>query len=71
MKNRTTWLLYLERLPEQARSAFIAGVVDRYVSRYPPADDCIHIPTILPYLLNLNGILQVVSPPEPALRYRR
>ncbi|WP_301676324.1 methyltransferase domain-containing protein [Methanoculleus methanifontis] len=43
---RTTWHLYLDRLPEEARPAFIAGVVSRYVERYPSADGRIHVPMV-------------------------
>jgi len=43
---RTTWLLYLDRLPEEARSAFFAEVANRYVERYPSPDGRIHIPMV-------------------------
>jgi trans-aconitate 2-methyltransferase len=43
---RTTWHLYLERLPEDARPDFVAGVVERYVERYPSADGRIHVPMV-------------------------
>jgi trans-aconitate methyltransferase len=32
---RTTWLPYLDRLPERKREEFIAAVVSLYVSRFP------------------------------------
>jgi trans-aconitate methyltransferase len=32
---RTTWLPYVQRVPESAREEFIARVVDRYVARHP------------------------------------
>ncbi|KUG19203.1 MAG: hypothetical protein KO206_04100 [Methanomicrobiaceae archaeon] len=43
---RTTWHLYLERLPEDARPGFVAGVVERYVARHPSADGRIHVPMV-------------------------
>jgi trans-aconitate 2-methyltransferase len=43
---RTTWHLYLEPLPEDARPDFVAGVVERYVAGYPSADGRIHVPMV-------------------------
>jgi len=43
---RTTWLLYLDRLPEEARPAFIAKLANRYVERYPSPDGRIHVPMV-------------------------
>jgi trans-aconitate methyltransferase len=36
---RTTWLPYTQRVPEELREAFIAGVTDRYVAKHPPDTD--------------------------------
>ena len=33
---RTTWLPYIQRVPEDLREEFIAAVTDRYVARHPP-----------------------------------
>lgn len=33
---RTTWLPYVQRVPEKLCEAFIAGVTDRYVAKHPP-----------------------------------
>ena len=33
---RTTWLPYTQRVPEDLREKFTAGVVDRYIARHPP-----------------------------------
>jgi trans-aconitate methyltransferase len=33
---RTTWLPYTQRVPEDLREEFIAGVVDRYLAKHPP-----------------------------------
>ncbi|HUA37195.1 MAG TPA: methyltransferase domain-containing protein [Candidatus Sulfopaludibacter sp.] len=33
---RTTWLPYVQRLPEHLREEFIAAVANRYVTRHPP-----------------------------------
>jgi len=33
---RTTWLPYTQRVPEDSREEFIAGVVDRYLAKHPP-----------------------------------
>jgi len=44
---RTTWHLYLERLPgEEARSAFVAEVANRYVERLPSPDGRVHVPMV-------------------------
>ncbi len=43
---RTTWHLYLERLPEAARPAFISELADRYVLRCPSPDGRIHVPMV-------------------------
>nr|WP_214019666.1 methyltransferase domain-containing protein [Methanoculleus sp.] len=43
---RTTWHLYLDRLPEEARPAFVAEVASRYVGRYPSPDGRIHVPMV-------------------------
>jgi len=41
---RTTWLPWLARLPEYARSGFIGSLVDEYLKNYPAgADGIIHI----------------------------
>lgn len=33
---RTTWLPYIQRVPEAARDELIAAVAERYVARHPP-----------------------------------
>jgi trans-aconitate methyltransferase len=33
---RTTWLPYVQRVPENLREEFIAAVADRYVAEHPP-----------------------------------
>ncbi len=33
---RTTWLPYVQRVPENVREEFIAAVANRYVTRHPP-----------------------------------
>jgi trans-aconitate 2-methyltransferase len=43
---RTTWHLYLERLPEEARPAFIVDLADRYVGRHSTPDGRIHVPMV-------------------------
>ncbi|KAF5033778.1 Trans-aconitate 2-methyltransferase [anaerobic digester metagenome] len=43
---RTTWHLYLDRLPEEARPAFIAEVASRYVARHPSPDGRIRVPMV-------------------------
>ena len=41
---RTTWLPYTQRVPEDLREEFIAGVVDRYLAKHPPdAEGRIHV----------------------------
>jgi trans-aconitate methyltransferase len=33
---RTTWLPYTQRVPEDLREEFTAGVLDRYIAKHPP-----------------------------------
>ncbi len=33
---RTTWLPYVQRVPEAMREEFIAAVTERYVAKHPP-----------------------------------
>ena len=41
---RTTWLPYTQRVPEDLREEFIAGVVDRYLAKHPPdAEGRVHV----------------------------
>jgi trans-aconitate methyltransferase len=41
---RTTWLPYVQRVPENLREEFIAGVTDRYVAKRPPdAEGRVHV----------------------------
>ena len=41
---RTTWLPYVQRVPENLREKFIAAVTDRYVAKHPPdADGRVHV----------------------------
>jgi len=41
---RTTWLPYTQRVPEEAREEFIAGVTNRYLAKHPPdAEDRVHV----------------------------
>jgi trans-aconitate methyltransferase len=41
---RTTWLPYVQRVPEQAHEEFIAAVAERYVAKHPPgADGKVHV----------------------------
>jgi trans-aconitate methyltransferase len=35
---RTTWLPYVQRVPENLREEFIAAVTQRYVAKHPPDD---------------------------------
>ncbi len=35
---RTTWLPYVQRVPENLRDHFIGAVVDRYLAKHPPDD---------------------------------
>ncbi len=41
---RTTWLPYVQRVPENLREEFIAAVTSRYVAKHPPdAENKIHV----------------------------
>ena len=41
---RTTWLPYVQRVPEEAREEFIAAVVERYVAKHPvDAKGLVHV----------------------------
>ena len=41
---RTTWIPYVQRVPEDAREEFIAAVTERYVAKHPPdADEKVHV----------------------------
>jgi trans-aconitate 2-methyltransferase len=41
---RTTWLPYLERVPEPRRETLVGEVVSRYLARHPPGEDgVIHV----------------------------
>ena len=41
---RTTWLPYVQRVPENAREDFITAATDRYLAKHPPdADGCVHV----------------------------
>jgi trans-aconitate 2-methyltransferase len=41
---RTTWLPYLERVPQDRRAPLVDALVSRYVERHPPdADGTIHV----------------------------
>ena len=41
---RTTWLPYIQRVPENLREEFISAVADRYVAKHPPdAKDLVHV----------------------------
>jgi trans-aconitate 2-methyltransferase len=41
---RTTWLPFVQRVPENLREEFIAAVTQRYVAKHPPdADGQIHV----------------------------
>jgi trans-aconitate 2-methyltransferase len=41
---RTTWIPYVQRIPENVREDFIAAVTRRYVARHPPdADNNVHV----------------------------
>jgi trans-aconitate methyltransferase len=41
---RTTWLPYTQRVPEDSREKFTAGVVDRYLAKHPPdAKGCVRV----------------------------
>lgn len=41
---RTTWIPYVQRVPENVREEFIAAVVQRYVAKHPPdAEGKVHV----------------------------
>ena len=41
---RTTWLPYIQRVPENARDEFAAGVTERYLAKHPPdAEGDVHV----------------------------
>ena len=41
---RTTWLPYTQRVPEDLREEFIAGVAERYLAKHrPDAEGCVHV----------------------------
>jgi trans-aconitate methyltransferase len=41
---RTTWIPYVQRVPENLREEFIAAVTQRYVTKHPPdADEEVHV----------------------------
>jgi trans-aconitate 2-methyltransferase len=41
---RTTWLPYIQRVPEDLREEFIAGITERYVAKHPPdAENRVHV----------------------------
>jgi trans-aconitate 2-methyltransferase len=41
---RTTWIPYVQRVPENLREEFIAAVTERYVANHPPdADGKVHV----------------------------
>jgi trans-aconitate 2-methyltransferase len=41
---RTTWIPYVQRVPENLREEFIAAVTERYVTMHPPdTEDKIHV----------------------------
>ena len=41
---RTTWLPYIERIPERLRDRFISDLAESYLERYPPGpDDLVHV----------------------------
>jgi trans-aconitate methyltransferase len=41
---RTTWLPYIQRVPEDLREEFISAVADRYLAKHPPdADGRVHV----------------------------
>jgi len=41
---RTTWLPYVQRVPENLREEFIAAVADRYLAKHPPdAEGKVHV----------------------------
>jgi trans-aconitate methyltransferase len=41
---RTTWLPYIQRVPEGLREEFISGITERYVAKHPPdAENRVHV----------------------------
>lgn len=41
---RTTWLPYVQRVPDELREEFIAGVTERYAAKHPPdAEGQVHV----------------------------
>jgi trans-aconitate 2-methyltransferase len=41
---RTTWIPYIQRVPENAREEFIAAVTQRYIAKHPPdANEKVHV----------------------------
>jgi trans-aconitate methyltransferase len=41
---RTTWLPYIQRVPEDLREEFIAAVTDRYIAKHPPdVENHVHV----------------------------
>ena len=41
---RTTWLPYIQRVPENLREKFIVAVANRYIARHPPdAQNKVHV----------------------------
>jgi len=36
---RTTWLPYVQCVPEDLREEFIAGITNRYITKHPPGED--------------------------------
>jgi trans-aconitate methyltransferase len=41
---RTTWLPYVQRVPEALREEFIAGIANRYLAKHPPdAEGKVHV----------------------------
>ena len=46
---RTTWIPYVQRVPESLREEFIAAVTARYVAKHPPdAHGKIHVSMVRP-----------------------
>jgi trans-aconitate methyltransferase len=44
---RTTWLPWMERVPDEERPAFLGALADEYVRANPvPADGMIHVPMV-------------------------
>jgi trans-aconitate methyltransferase len=53
---RTTWLPYVQRVPEDLREEFIAAVADRYVAKHPPdAENKVHVRMVR---LEINAVKQ-------------